>query len=745
MSSGQPITELSPDITLDFTFPIEQANLLAKRESFNKHLFRPNTYLHKWWARRSGTTFRHILKQLSDDPAKRDYYAVGGLEGKVILDPMMGGGTSIHEAIRLGANVIGYDIDPIPVLQARASLTHIPFAEKKAVFEDFYVALSERLRPLFVTACPTCGSECEVQFVLYGVRKRCACGEAIFVDSFRLREETDGTSIDLCQQAGRLVFSDASHSSALSINSPIYEKTVKQCPTCKTTYKDLQDIPFTDRYVPLVVVGVCKSHGLFYKFAGAEDTRLIHAAQDIMRTSVHLPLEQLAVPSGPKSDDLLSKGVTHFTEVFTPRQLIYINTCKELLDGVGEKHRLWLGLLISTSLEFNSLLCGYKGADKRRAGAIRHVFSHHAYSFPHTALENNPVFSGNTSGTIGLLFEDRIEAASLWAEAPVERQFARGNWSKIALIGETDFGMPAIAFDELNSGQQMFIAAQQDSSRLPLPDESVDHVVTDPPYFDSVQYSDLASFFRAWLRWMLPDTADWDYTLTDSAVAETDKNGAKYQRVLSAIWSECHRVLKKPTGRLVFTFHHWRPEAWARLALSLKAANFRLVTSYTIYAENPISVHIRQLKALKHDSILVLMPVTGNDPPSKYTQPDHIETDDSLTFCRDCANLLGYCLESQLDEAAIIQLWHTMLGASFASIDQLFAAFRKNPNIPPVETFLQTLQAKVNGQAQLSLHLDQPGRSASLDVKPPTASGRVRDADDDNEEIGDQFASEDAN
>ena len=113
----------------------------------------------------------------------------------------------------------------------------------------------------------------------------------------------------------------------------------------------------------------------------------------------------------------------------------------------------------------------------------------------------------------------------------------------------------------------MFIAAQQDSSRLPLPDESVDHVVTDPPYFDSVQYSDLASFFRAWLRWMLPDTADWDYTLTDSAVAETDKNGAKYQRVLSAIWSECHRVLKKPTGRGVFWFNHLRPEAGGRVGV----------------------------------------------------------------------------------------------------------------------------------------------------------------------------------
>ena len=40
-----------------------------------------------------------------------------------MLDPMMGGGTTLHEALRLGASVIGADVDPIPIVQARASLT----------------------------------------------------------------------------------------------------------------------------------------------------------------------------------------------------------------------------------------------------------------------------------------------------------------------------------------------------------------------------------------------------------------------------------------------------------------------------------------------------------------------------------------------------------------------------------------------------------------------------------------------
>ena len=106
----QPLTDWPYNIPIDKEFPEDSANNLAVLESYNKHLYRPNTYLHKWWARRSGTTFRYILKQLVDNPAKRDFYEGGGLEGKIIFDPMMGGGNTLHEAIRLGANVIGMDI-----------------------------------------------------------------------------------------------------------------------------------------------------------------------------------------------------------------------------------------------------------------------------------------------------------------------------------------------------------------------------------------------------------------------------------------------------------------------------------------------------------------------------------------------------------------------------------------------------------------------------------------------------------
>ena len=121
----QPDIIYKAGVLIDKSFPEDAANQLAKLESYNKHLYRPNTYLHKWWARRSGTTFRYILKHLQNNLSLLDFYKPGGLEGKMIFDPMMGGGPTLHEAIRLGANVIGVDIDPIPVLQTKAGLTPI--------------------------------------------------------------------------------------------------------------------------------------------------------------------------------------------------------------------------------------------------------------------------------------------------------------------------------------------------------------------------------------------------------------------------------------------------------------------------------------------------------------------------------------------------------------------------------------------------------------------------------------------
>jgi hypothetical protein len=93
----------------------------------------------------------------------------------------------------------------------------------------------------------------------------------------------------------------------------------------------------------------------------------------------------------------------------------------------------------------------------------------------------------------------------------------------------------------------------------------------------------------------------------------------------------------------------------------LKSANFRLINSYTVHSENPVSVHIRQLNALKHDSILVFQPRENAYRASQVSAPEAIQTDDSFSFCRDCAKLLGFLLDSDLDDSQIENIWRTAL------------------------------------------------------------------------------------
>ena len=106
-----------PTRAIEESFPIVEINRLAVPE---RNAFKPIYQMHKWFARRASCVFRAILlgclkpagtdimaefyKDHTDDP---------DTAGKVILDPFMGGGTTVVEALRLGCKVIGIDLNPV--------------------------------------------------------------------------------------------------------------------------------------------------------------------------------------------------------------------------------------------------------------------------------------------------------------------------------------------------------------------------------------------------------------------------------------------------------------------------------------------------------------------------------------------------------------------------------------------------------------------------------------------------------
>ena len=90
--------------------------------------------------------------------------------------------------------------------------------------------------------------------------------------------------------------------------------------------------------------------------------------------------------------------------------------------------------------------------------------------------------------------------------------------------------------------------SHRSSTFLPLKDESIDVVITDPPYGSYVHYIDLSNFWSVWL----PEIKGMGSTIDneeEAVIARKSFPGSKsvmdYQEILEKCFDECHRVLKK--------------------------------------------------------------------------------------------------------------------------------------------------------------------------------------------------------
>ena len=91
-----------------------------------------------------------------------------------------------------------------------------------------------------------------------------------------------------------------------------------------------------------------------------------------------------------------------------------------------------------------------------------------------------------------------------------------------------------------------------------IPENSVDYVITDPPYGGLIPYFDLSSVWSMWLK--LTDTSfsmpfDDEITIDDYK----DKPFDEYHRMLSLCFGEIYKVLK-PGKYMTVTFHNKKPK-----------------------------------------------------------------------------------------------------------------------------------------------------------------------------------------
>jgi hypothetical protein len=70
------------------------------------------------------------------------------------------------------------------------------------------------------------------------------------------------------------------------------------------------------------------------------------------------------------------------------------------------------------------------------------------------------------------------------------------------------------------------------------------------------------------------------------------------------------------------------------------------------------------MKALLHDAILVFAP--AESVAVAWKRPSQINQSDSEQFCYDCGTMLGWMLQEDVEETAVLDLWQEALAGESA-------------------------------------------------------------------------------
>jgi adenine-specific DNA methylase len=678
---------------IEFDFPIEQVNEIAEREAHAKEKYRPIYFIHKWWARRLGSVFRTIvLYSLLDENTKvlqgdgkwrlvtqeeldnpwLLYLRDVDLGNKIVLDPMMGGGTTVIEALRLGCKVVAQDLNPVAWFLVKKMVEPVEIQLLKDAFGKLEQDVAEELKKYYKTICPTCLSKyAESKHLnhqtalkqiseeintgdLSGIYKRhqfksnanLTKTDNIFADAmyyfwvkevpclnckhnvplfrgYMLAQKRNGKGYHvICPDCGNV------------FEIKDYRKDTK-CPRCNREFNPDKDGNVQGKYYICPECGqksiiteaiqrtgkptekfyaveyycpICDEKG--YKEADEFDKELFEAASNAYKKvedewlGKYIP--DTKIPKGQETYPRLIKnhGYKYWKDMFNDRQLLSLGKLlKTILNrDIPENVKELLVITFSEFLEFQNTLCDYA----RNKNHLYNLFKTHAFHPPLNPVENN--IWGSKGGGRGI-FNNEIEKiikAKEYNIFPYEKYINNGitveKKSKIIIEGRIG--------KLFNETEKNIMVSCGDSSYLNIPDNSIDAVITDPPYYGNVMYSELSEFYYAWLRMVLKNKYEYFQSEHVPNTAEVIVNKAQnkgendFIEGLTGVFKEAGRKLKN-NGIMTFTFHHQEEKAWGAVLQSVLNAGFYISAIYPVQSESSVNPHIFQKANVRYDMIVV--------------------------------------------------------------------------------------------------------------------------------------------
>ena len=604
---------------IDQDFPFGELSIVAEQESWRKEVNRPASYIHKWWARRLGSVFRGLIIGGAEKPGAdffEKFYAPTLYPNKVVFDPFMGSGTTVHEAVKLGATAIGSDINPVAVALVRTAADEYNRSEVMQAFQRISENCKDRIQHYYKAVYGD--AEVDVLYYFWVMDIDCdSCGavvplmkSSIFSKNAYASKKPAARSIcPFCGHINEVLFNDTlcSCSSCQKEYNP-QEGNIHGieyvCPNCGKHEKIVDYmrrkgcVPRKHMYAKMIID---KNGSKRYVDIDEYDLSLYKEAEsDLPQYLPFIPTEKIL--DGINTSQILNYQYHFWYEMFNARQLLAFGILsKEIKNITDPKLRRLFAVLMSGTLEFNNMFCSFKGEG---TGAVRPLFYNHILKNELMPLEANPWGCKASSGSFSTLFETRILRMLDYKEKPFELRPLPGKKSEKVYLKDQKLQARVVTSDhDWAPGDAIILCA--DSSHTSIPDKTVDLVITDPPFFDNVNYSELADFFYVWLKRFDIDIGNLGQDSTRAVGEVQDNDARKFASKLCDVFSECYRVLKDD-GLLIFTYHHSRVDGWVSVYNAISGAGFSVSEVIPIKAEMSVSVAIMAAKEpINYDLVFV--------------------------------------------------------------------------------------------------------------------------------------------
>lgn len=360
-------------------------------------------------------------------------------------------------------------------------------------------------------------------------------------------------------------------------------------------------------------------------------------------------------------------GLSRFRDLFLPRQLAVL--CS-LASGVREQHEAMIG----------------GGMEPKRAEAI---CTYMALVLDRVADRSSTLcrFDISNEGLTNTYARQALPMVWDFGEAnPFEG--ASGSARKYLLeTAETVRSLAGIA--------ERASVRRTSATQLPDHDASYDAVITDPPYYDNISYSDLSDFFYVWLKrsvgFLYPEHLSGELTpkRREAIVAPYRHEGSKdlarefYEGEMEAAFREAHRVLK-PEAPLVCVYAHKTTLGWAALVEALRRAGFTITEAWPLDTEMP-ERSIGQGTASLASSIFLVARRRSAEGVGAYND-----------VVGDLDTIISERLE-RLSEAGVSgsDLVIATIGAGLQAFTRYSSVELPNGEEVPAESFLEEVQSKV--------------------------------------------------